>query len=127
MYYVHTAWLICLLALSTCGGTTKNEVKTGLASYYADYFHGRTTASGEIYDSSALTAAHRELPFGTRVRVTNLKNQLHTTVVINDRGPFNMNRIIDLSREAATQLEMIQDGVVKVRMEILGTAAQDIP
>lgn len=76
----------------------------GVADYYADCFHGKRTASGAGYDKSKLTAAHRTLPFGTRVRLVNKRTGKSCIVVINDRGPFTKNRIIDVSREAARQL-----------------------
>lgn len=88
----------------------------GLASYYADRFHGRQTANGERYDRQALTAAHRHLPFGTRVSVTRLDDGRAVTVRINDRGPFVHGRIIDLSHAAAQKLGMLRLGVVKVRV-----------
>ena len=89
----------------------------GYATYYGPGFHGKPTASGEIFDQYALTAAHRTLPFGTRVRVTNLANGKSLVVRINDRGPFVPNVIIDLSYEAARQIDLLSKG--KVRMEIL--------
>ncbi len=91
----------------------------GLASYYADFFHGKLTASGAPYDSTLLTAAHRDLPFGQKVRVTNLTNNRTVDVIINDRGPFVKQRIIDLSKSAARELEMLQDGVVKVEIALI--------
>ena len=94
----------------------------GLASWYGKPFHGRTTASGERYDMNAMTAAHRTLAFGTRVRVVNLKNGKSVVVRINDRGPFVKGRIVDLSRRAADQLAFRQDGVTKVRVEVLKSA-----
>ncbi|MEJ2041409.1 MAG: septal ring lytic transglycosylase RlpA family protein [Desulfosarcinaceae bacterium] len=90
--------------------------QTGLASYYAHRFHGRKTASGERYNENALTAAHRSLPFGTRVRVINLKNNRAVTVRINDRGPFIKGRIIDVSYAAARKLKMVVDGIARVRV-----------
>jgi len=94
------------------------EVHTGLASWYGPGFHGNRTASGEVFNQNELTAAHRSLPFGTRVRVTNLNNGQSVTVRINDRGPFVRGRIIDLSRHAARVLGI--SGVAPVRLEILG-------
>ncbi len=91
----------------------------GLASYYGDEFNGKKTASGEIFDNKKMTAAHRTIPFGTLVRVTNLKNKLNVIVVINDRGPFVDGRIIDLSYLAARQIDMIRDGIAEVEIEIL--------
>ena len=89
------------------------------ASYYADMFHGRQTASGELFDLHGRTAAHRDLRFGTRVRVTNLKNGRKITVRINDRGPYVGERAIDLSYGAARKLRMVEAGVVPVEIEIL--------
>jgi rare lipoprotein A len=91
----------------------------GVASYYADEFHGRLTSNGETYDMHGLTAAHRTLPFGTKVRVTNLENGRSVVVRINDRGPFKEGRIIDLTLGAAKELDMIRNGTAKVRLEVL--------
>lgn len=93
--------------------------ETGMASYYAEALHGRRTASGERYDSQALTAAHRTLPFGTRVRVTNLENGLSVVVRINDRGPNVEARVIDLSYAAARKLQFIDQGKTRVSLEVL--------
>lgn len=116
-----------LLLLAGCGGRTAldgapapGDVQKGLASYYHDSLHGNTTASGEIYDKGAMTAAHRTLPFGTRVRVTNLNNGRSVELRINDRGPFVSGRIIDSSRRAARELDFLREGVVPVRVEVLG-------
>lgn len=98
---------------------TKGKVEKGEASYYADKFHGRPTASGEKYNKKAFTAAHKTLPFGTKVRVTNLNNNKSVDVIINDRGPFKAGRIIDLSRAAAEKIGLINDGVAKVTVEVL--------
>jgi peptidoglycan lytic transglycosylase len=97
----------------------KGEVYEGKASFYANKFQGRKTASGDRFDQKKLTAAHRSLPFGTMVKVTNLSNGLSVVVRINDRGPFIRGRIIDLSRAAAKKINMIKSGVVKVRIEVL--------
>jgi rare lipoprotein A len=91
----------------------------GVASYYADEFDGRPTSNGETYDMHALTAAHRTLPFNTRVRVTNLSNGRSVVVRINDRGPFVSDRIIDLSYRAAEELSMVGPGTARVRIEIV--------
>jgi rare lipoprotein A len=93
--------------------------ETGLASWYGNEYNGRPTACGEIFNENDMTAAHKELPFGTVVRVMNLNNGLTVTVRINDRGPFIDGRIIDLTKAAAREIEMIQQGVVPVRLEIL--------
>ena len=92
----------------------------GTASWYGKEFHGRRTTSGEIFDMYKLTAAHNELPLGTRVRVTNLKNHRSVVVKINDRGPFVPGRVIDLSYAAAKKIGMVKDGLTKVKIEIVG-------
>ncbi|MDP8261652.1 MAG: septal ring lytic transglycosylase RlpA family protein [Candidatus Kappaea frigidicola] len=89
------------------------------ASFYGRPFHGRRTSCGEVYNMNALTAAHRTLPMGTRLKVTNLKNGRSVIVRINDRGPFMWGRNIDLSVAAAKQLKMVKDGITKVRIEII--------
>jgi rare lipoprotein A len=109
-----------------CGSSAKppaNDptriVLLGKASYYHDSLHGNPTASGEPYDRRALTAAHRQLPFGTVIRVTNLENGRSVQLRINDRGPFVDGRIVDVSRRAAEDLDFVRDGVVDVRLEVL--------
>jgi len=93
--------------------------ETGLASWYGHPYHGRPAANGEIYDMEKLTAAHRTLPFGTRVHVTNLTNTKTVDVRITDRGPFVDGRIIDLSHAAAEAIDMVGVGVAQVRVDIL--------
>ena len=93
------------------------SAETGLASFYSDKFEGKKTASGELYKGSKMTAAHRTLSFGTRVRVTNLSNSKSVVVTVNDRGPFVKNRVIDLSRAAAEKLGYIEEGVAEVKVE----------
>ncbi len=95
------------------------SVQTGKASYYYGRWIGRKTANGEIYRASDVTAAHKTLPFNTKVRVTNLKNGKQVIVRINNRGPFIKGRIIDLSLEAAKRVEMTKAGVVPVKLDIL--------
>ncbi|AUT00634.1 hypothetical protein CLI64_09640 [Nostoc sp. CENA543] len=92
----------------------------GIASFYGQGFHGRPTATGERFNSEAMTAAHRSLPFGTRVRVTNTRNGRSVIVRINDRGPYIRGRVIDLSTGAARVLGMIGSGIAPVRIEVLG-------
>ena len=92
---------------------------TGKASYYGKKYHGKTTANGETFNMYAMTAAHRTLPFGTVVEVTNLSNNRTCQVRINDRGPFISGRIIDLSLWAARRIDMVEQGVVDVRIEIV--------
>lgn len=99
-------------------------VEEGLASWYGPGFHGKTTANGETYNQYAMTAAHKILPLGTKVRVTRLDNGRSILVRINDRGPFVDNRVIDLSRAAATRLEMMGTGTTKVRVQSVGELAQ---
>ncbi len=107
-------------------GTTVEE---GLASWYGEPYHGRPTASGPIYDMWEMTAAHRTLPFGTKVHVVNLDNGHEADVTINDRGPFVEGRILDLSRAAAEALDAVGPGVVRVRLEVrsLGDGMPDEP
>ncbi|WP_432218588.1 septal ring lytic transglycosylase RlpA family protein [Pseudomonas kribbensis] len=112
--------------LSLLAGCASNDVidphgydQTGVASYYGAKHHGKRTASGEAFNQNSLTAAHRQLPFGTRVKVTNLKNDKSCVVRINDRGPHTRGRIIDVSREAAERLGMIGSGTARVRVQAL--------
>ncbi|WP_406820983.1 septal ring lytic transglycosylase RlpA family protein [Pseudomonas sp. KnCO4] len=91
--------------------------QTGTASYYGSRHHGKRTASGEPFNQNGLTAAHRSLPFGTRVRVTNTANQRSVVVRINDRGPHTRGRLIDLSRAAAEKIGMIRSGTAQVRVQ----------
>jgi len=91
----------------------------GVASVYANHFQGRRTASGQRYDRRRLTAAHRALPFGTRLRVTNLDNDRSVIVTVNDRGPFRRGRIVDLSRRAAREIELGREGLARVRVEVV--------
>ena len=118
---------LCLL-LAACSsqpdagsaGNWRGYTQTGLASYYADRYHNKKTASGEPYQKSANTAAHMTLPFGTQVKVTNLDNDKSVVVRINDRGPHTRGRLIDLSRKAAEQLGMLGSGTARVRVQAMG-------
>lgn len=94
-------------------------VQEGIASYYAEEYHGKATASGEIFNMNELTAAHPTLPFNTKVRVTNLSNGKEVIVRINDRGPFKDDRIIDLSYQAAKEIAMVGPGTARVRVEVI--------
>lgn len=112
---------ICLAFLVGCASvpnkpSSPQDAEIGLASYYADRFQGRRTASGERYDRNTYTAAHRRLPFGTRVRVTRLDNGASVDVRVNDRGPFVAGRVIDLSYAAAKKIGMLRMGVARVRV-----------
>ena len=113
--------LICglLCECTSAINTAQVKTQTGIASWYGKKFHGRTTANGEIYDMNGMTAAHKTLPFNTRVRVVNLDNGRVVVVRINDRGPFVKGRIIDLSRKAAGKVGMLNAGLANVRLEIL--------
>ena len=96
--------------------------EVGMASWYGSDFHGRKTANGQTYNMYGLSAAHKTLPLGTRVRVTRLSNNASVILVVNDRGPFVSGRILDLSYGAAKQLGMVRDGVAKVRISAIGSA-----
>lgn len=120
------ALVACLALLAGCSTTSYDrdaEVSghgyraEGTASYYGRAHHGKRTASGERFNQHALTAAHRTLPFGTRVKVTNLDNGRSVVVRINDRGPFGRGRIIDLSKAAAERINMLRSGTAPVRLE----------
>ena len=102
------------------------HVETGMASWYGPGFHGRATANGERYDQNDRTAAHRTLQMPSVVRVTNLENGLSTVVRVNDRGPYARNRVLDLSKGAAGDLDMMKSGVVRVRIEQLGAESQAV-
>lgn len=113
---------LLLLLLTTSGCASFRDPAydiVGEASWYGKPFHGRRAANGEVYNMRRLTAAHKTLPFGTKVRVTNLWNGRHVVVRITDRGPFVKGRIIDLSYKAARKLNMVEDGVVPVGIQIL--------
>lgn len=92
--------------------------QTGRISYYADKFHGRKTASGARFDKNAMTAAHRSLPFGTKVEVTNLANGKSVTVEVNDRGPYSDDRILDVSPAAARKLGMMGTGTANAKVVV---------
>ena len=112
--------LILVLVMNvTVNAATVMAVQEGEASYYADSLHGNKTASGAPYDKNAMTAAHRSLPFDTRVKVTYLKTGKSVEVVINDRGPHAKGRIIDLSGAAAQAVGLVEDGHGKVKLEVL--------
>lgn len=107
------------ISVPTSMATSKSKVIDGKASYYANMFQGRKTANGQIFDQGKLTAAHRTLPFGTKVKVTNINNHKSVIVTINDRGPFIRGRIIDLSSSAFKAIGNPRTGVLNVTMEIL--------
>jgi rare lipoprotein A len=121
------SFALLLVALTGCasppspaiGPGSNGSLQSGLASWYSDALHGRPTASGEPYDRGAMTGAHKKLPFGSVVQVTRTDTGQRVVVTINDRGPFVEGRIIDLSRRAAEELDMIEDGVVPVRIAVI--------
>lgn len=124
-----------MVVLAACAGhsgpapmesVTTGWQEEGEASWYGPGFHGRQTASGEVYDMEAMTAAHRELPFGSRVRVVNLDNGREARVRINDRGPFARGRVLDLSRAAAREIDMLGSGTARVRIEVLEGVAEPV-
>ena len=119
-------FLIAFTIISYFGDAQNNYVKTGIASFYADKFEGKQTANGEIYYHVKKTAAHRTLPFGSIVKVTNLENNKYVVVRINDRGPFVDDRIIDLSKSAAKELDFIDKGLAQVRIELIAST-NDLP
>lgn len=125
-----SALLFVLSACTASGGLSAEEgttvMGTGVASYYGQALAGQPTASGEAFDPTDLTAAHRSLPFGSRVRVVNLRNDKDVVVRINDRGPFVDGRVIDLSRAAAEHLGMVRDGKVRVRLERVDVASRAV-
>ncbi len=128
---VRLAAVIATLSLTACGGVTpppmtrvsENWSEQGIASWYGPGFDGKRTASGEVYDMEDMTAAHKRLPFGTRVQVHNLDNGRRTEVRINDRGPFVDDRIIDLSMAAAREIDMLGPGTARVRISVVEMSA----
>lgn len=119
--YFPLCFLMVLILLSPATMMAQAS-ETGLGTYYADKYHGRPTASGELYDKFKFSAAHKTLPFGTMVRVTRLDNGRSVVVKVNDRGPFTPGRVIDVSRAAAEQLDLIRTGEARVRVEIVNGA-----
>ena len=115
--------VLTVVAASVRDTARERRVQTGLASYYGPGFHGQETASGEIFDQRKMTAAHRTLPLGTVVRVTNLDNGRRVELRVTDRGPYGRNyrkgTIIDVSKGAARRLGFIRDGLVRVRIEVI--------
>lgn len=113
---------VLALAVTACSRLprpARSGVETGVASWYGQEFHGRPTSSREVYDMNDMTAAHRSLPFGTYLMVTNLDNDRSAVVRVNDRGPFVRGRVIDLSYAAARVLGIVGPGTARVRLETL--------
>ena len=114
----------CLLGLLTaCGSSKSTFTQSGQASYYADKFAGRPTASGTPYRPSKLTAAHNTLPFGTKIRVTNPRTGRSVKVTVNDRGPHVKGRIVDLSKRAAHKIGLTEAGVAPVQLKVIRAAS----
>lgn len=111
------------LAIATTTGikAQSTQEEFGKCGYYADALHGRKTASGELYDKTLLTCAHKTLPFGTNLRVTRLDNKKSVVVRVNDRGPFIDGYVVDISRKAAETIGLIRDGVTKVKIEVVNS------
>nr|DAS29214.1 MAG TPA: lipoprotein [Caudoviricetes sp.] len=112
---VSLLWLVTYSQLGLAKNTT--EVVSGIASYYAEQHHGKKTANGEKFNMYELTAAHRTLPFGSKIKVTNLTNGKSVVLRVNDRGPYVKGRILDVSKGAAIELGMIQRGTASIRIE----------
>jgi rare lipoprotein A len=128
----HAIVALCCLSLGACSWVPKGESQLdvgikerGIASWYGEQFHGKQAANGEIFDMGALTAAHRTLPLGSMIRVTNLTNGKHVRVRINDRGPYVNGRILDLSLAAADRLGMVDGGVSVIQLEVIGDRRPD--
>jgi rare lipoprotein A len=116
-----SCWLL-LVWLSSCARTPANwkgYTEQGNASYYADKFQGKKMANGNPYRKGKFTAAHKKIPLGSRVKVTNPKNHKSVKVEITDRGPHTRNRMLDLSRAAAERLDVVQAGVAPVKIKVL--------
>lgn len=112
---------LCISALFGCSSAPSSSLgltEQGQASFYADKYQGRLTASGELFNQQAFSAAHKKWPFGTDVKVTNLINNKTVIVTINDRGPFIRGRVIDLSKRAFSQIANLNDGLIDVRIEV---------
>ncbi len=118
-------WVLLSLTIVACtnGPISRDDAagfeQSGEASYYADKYQGRQTANGELFDQKAMTAAHKRLPFGAKVKVTNVSNGKSVIVRINDRGPFVSGRIIDLSKSAFQRIANTNLGVIEVEIEVL--------
>ena len=121
-------YAICLILFTTvasCNKRSNSPLKTifienGESSWYGPGFHGKKTANGEKFDMNTLTAAHKQLEFGTFVRVKNIENNKEVIVRINDRGPVSKKRVIDLSKRAAKNIDLVKQGITMVRLEIFG-------
>lgn len=123
MKFVFLSFVALLLTACASGPISKQDARgfedSGEATYYAAKYQGRRTASGEIFNQHAMTAAHKRLPFGTKVKVTNVANGKSVIVRINDRGPFVRGRIIDLSRDAFKRIASLHHGVIEVTIRVI--------
>ena len=120
------AILVIIMMISTLGlysfkynANDNDEGKTSYASYYHDKFNGKRTASGEVFNNSKFTAAHRTLRFGTKVKVTNLRNGESVVVTINDRGPFHSSRALDLSKAAYDEIGSLNSGTMPIEYQVI--------
>lgn len=112
-----TAILVALALAATAGGAAA-QMEEGTANFYGDKFQGKKTASGDVFDMNGLTAAHKKLPFGTKVKVTNVANGKSVVVTVNDRMAANNPAVIDVTRRAAEELDFAKDGKAKVKVEV---------
>ena len=117
--YILSVIIFLFIGISQPISAQSTDIQKGEASWYGSKYHGRPTSSGEPYNKNKMTAAHKTLPFGTKVKVTNLKNNESVIVRINDRGPFVGDRIIDVSEVAARELEFHDEGIGYVKVEVL--------
>jgi rare lipoprotein A len=119
-------FLLFILVASTLSVQASDNFE-GSASYYADKFEGRKTASGDLYIHNKYTCAHKTLPFGTKLKVTNLANNKSVIVTVNDRGPYTGSRLLDLSKSAAQEIKMVNQGVARVSIQIIRDANSTNP
>jgi rare lipoprotein A len=119
---IYTFCVLLSIAFLSSSFSNNSFEEYGKAAYYADALHGRKTASGVKYDKKAYTCAHKTLPFGTKLRVTRLDNQLAVIVTVNDRGPFKSGFVVDISRKAAEEINLVKDGIANVKIEVIPTA-----
>ena len=127
IFYTRTLLFLILICSCIVGASaqTYSSSEVGNAVYYADYLHGRKTASGELYDKNALTAAHKTLDFGTILKVTRLDNGKSITVRVNDRGPFGEGLVVDISRAAASKIGLLKDGKTRVQVDVIGYSKEN--
>jgi rare lipoprotein A len=118
MHFAAAAALLAAISFPV-GAAKPGHTQAGIASYYHDSLHGNKTASGQVYDKRKMSAAHKTLPLGSEVRVTELDSGKSIVVRVNDRGPFIQGRVIDLSRRAAQELGIIKKGITRVKVEVL--------